>query len=72
MSRSSAFGGGPGGFDNSCDARDVLMSSSFLVDSDGFRDQGCQNRDFAAGQKRRAKSTMVKSQPTSNDFTQLL
>jgi len=34
--------------------------------------QGCQNRDFALGQKRRAKSTIVKSQPKSKDFIQLL
>jgi len=35
-------------------------------------DQGCQNRNFASGRKRRAKSTIVKSQPKSKDFTQLL
>jgi len=34
--------------------------------------QDRQNRDFALGRKRRAKSTIVKLQPKSKDFTQLL
>jgi len=39
---------------------------------DFTKNQGCQNWDFASGRKTRAKLTIVKSQPKSKDFTQLL
>jgi len=44
-----------------CNARTLQHSMTFQLL--GTNNQGCQNQDFASGQKRGAKSTIVKSQP---------
>ena len=50
----------------------VSLNGNASNDFEGYLYQGCQNRNFTSGRKRIEKSAIVKSQPKSKDFTQLL